>query len=294
MSSINLPAIGTVVCERSVVKDDYWGDVLSRIVFTAGDSPTGLEEYSHLSVLFHMNQVKPEKIIYDARHPRNDTNLPKMGILAQRGKNRPNTLGLSCAEIVKVTGDSVYLRGLDAVDATPVLAVNPVLADLMPVDTDVVEPSWLAPLMQEYYTVTAVEGTMNDRLSALVWNNVGPPRETFRSLGSVCVVSKGNHSGWRNVEATLQLDSEVLQEASLKGLENYSHVIFICYNPRIQSNQILAQPSNNLNGIGILYGKLVSIDGSRVTVEALTNMDEGTHEILDVKPYIKEFSGFVD
>jgi tRNA (Thr-GGU) A37 N-methylase len=51
----------------------------------------GLCDFSHVEVRFHMDQVDPSKVEKTARHPRNNTEWPKVGIFAQRGKDRPNS-----------------------------------------------------------------------------------------------------------------------------------------------------------------------------------------------------------
>lgn len=281
MSIINLSPIGLIVSERSEVKDDYWGNVVSRIVFVDGEVPVDLKGCSHLTVVFLMNQVKPEKVIYDARHPRNDISLPKTGILAQRGKNRPNKLGLSYAEIIKVTGDSIYLRGLDAIDVTPVIFVAPVLSGLMPPSEAVEEPSWLPPLMKQYYTSLKVAETMDSRLSALTPKDVVLSIEKFISLGCVEIKSEQSSSSSNKVLATLQLDSNIMPESALLGLHDYSHVIYICYASQAGSSDF---------SIGVFYGKIISINENQVKAEGLSDMENGCYQALDVKPYVKEFA----
>ena len=267
MADIQVPALGVVACERRVVKDDFWGDVLSRVQLT-GCSPgafDGLEAFSHVSVLFHMDQVKPEKVIYDARHPRNDENLPKMGILAQRGKNRPNAIGLSPAEVVKVTDDSLYLRGLDAVHGTPVVGVAPMLRDLEPNNDEVVEPDWLQPLMQDYYVQVPSEEAEQSRMSALVWEGPGPADRHFQSLGAVTLqaapgVSVGN---WQTKKAKVRIDEAVMPVASATGLDAYSHVQVIVYDPsaetRCREAGVLSRPGNAVNGVSVVCGTLQSV-----------------------------------
>ena len=64
----------------------------------------GLAEFSHIEVLFSFHQVDPAKIVAGARHPRNNTQWPAVGIFAQRGKNRPNRLGSTICSLVRVDG----------------------------------------------------------------------------------------------------------------------------------------------------------------------------------------------
>ena len=74
---------------RTFPKDDHWGDVISEIKLAEGihpDALKGIEEFSHLDIIFYFHQVKEEHIHYKARRPRNNKNYPETGIFAQRGK----------------------------------------------------------------------------------------------------------------------------------------------------------------------------------------------------------------
>ena len=69
---------------------------------------------------------------------------------AQRGKNRPNQLGLTICKILKVEGKQLHLEGLDAVHATPVLDIKPWVAEFGP-RGEVVQPTWMSELMEHYW-----------------------------------------------------------------------------------------------------------------------------------------------
>ena len=85
-----------------------------------------------------------------ARHPRNRRDWPLVGIFAQRGKNRPNRLGLTTCRIVAVDGLSVEVEGLDAIDGTPVLDIKPVMAEFLPRGA-IRQPAWSRKLMAGYW-----------------------------------------------------------------------------------------------------------------------------------------------
>jgi len=59
---------------------------------------------------------------------------PKRGVLATRSPHRPNALGLSAVELVRVEGRTLHLRGVDLLDGTPVLDIKPYVpyADAFP------------------------------------------------------------------------------------------------------------------------------------------------------------------
>jgi len=146
--------IGYVNSSRKEKKDDHWGAVESIItldenIFTV-EAIWGLDEFSHIEVIFYMDQVLEEKIVTGARHPRNDVNLPKVGIFAQRGKSRPNRLGLSRCKLLKTNGLSIHVLGLDAIDKTPVLDIKPYVKEFAPRE-ETTQPNWMSEIMNQYY-----------------------------------------------------------------------------------------------------------------------------------------------
>src|SRR5690554_5707290 len=99
---ILLEPIGVVGSARREMEDDNWGEVVSAIeIFDppGEESLAGIDDFSHVEVIFFFHRVEEQRIVTGARHPRNNPRWPKTGILAQRAKNRPNRLGLSVARI---------------------------------------------------------------------------------------------------------------------------------------------------------------------------------------------------
>lgn len=151
---ITLQPIGLIRTDRDEIKDDFWGSVVSVIELDAAQFPedvvAGLSDFSHLEVLFYMNKVNPDKIEYEARHPRNNPDWPKVGIFSQRAKGRPNQLGISRCKILNVDGLRVTVQALDAIDGTPVLDIKPYMVEFGP-SGEVKQPEWATALMKEYY-----------------------------------------------------------------------------------------------------------------------------------------------
>lgn len=151
---INLKPIGQVKSTRAVVKDDFWDSEKSYIELSSefgADSLQGLLDFSHVQIIFYMNLVNSNKINTTARRPRNNPNWPKIGIFAQRGKNRPNQLGLSTCKILKVEGNKLFLQGLDAVDGTPVLDIKPWTKEFS-ARGEKYSPLWISELMKQYWS----------------------------------------------------------------------------------------------------------------------------------------------
>lgn len=145
--------IGLVRSPRKDFSDDFWGAVGAEIVLDDALGPEalfGLSDFSHVEVLFLMHQVDPAKIKTGARHPRGRQEWPLVGIFAQRGKARPNRIGLTRATIVSVDGKSLRVRGLDAIDGTPVLDIKPWMDEFAPIGATR-QPAWATELMRDYF-----------------------------------------------------------------------------------------------------------------------------------------------
>ncbi|MFD9818780.1 SAM-dependent methyltransferase [Streptomyces violascens] len=146
--------VGWVVGGRDEVADDHWDRETAVIRLDAEqfgpEALYGLADFSHLEVVFHFDRVAPEKIESGARRPRGNPVWPLVGIFAQRGKNRPNRLGVSRCRVLAVEGLEVRVAGLDAVDGTPVLDLKPHMAEFGP-RGETTQPEWSVELMREYY-----------------------------------------------------------------------------------------------------------------------------------------------
>ena len=60
-------------------------------------------------------------------HPRGDPTRPEQGVFNTRSPDRPNPIGLHVVEVVSIDDARVCVRNLEALDATPILDVKPVL-----------------------------------------------------------------------------------------------------------------------------------------------------------------------
>jgi len=61
-------------------------------------------------------------------HPRGDESRAQQGVFSTRSPHRPNPIGLHRVEVASIEGDRVLVRGLEAVDGTPIVDIKPVLA----------------------------------------------------------------------------------------------------------------------------------------------------------------------
>jgi tRNA (adenine37-N6)-methyltransferase len=152
---INMEPIGIVHNRRVDADDDFWGGAEATITLTDAVEPDafdGIETFSHVEVIFYFHRVPPEQIVRGARHPRSNPAWPKVGIFAQRGKNRPNQIGSTIARVVRRDGPVLVVAELDAIDGTPVLDVKPVMREFLP-RAAVTQPAWATELMRQYWAL---------------------------------------------------------------------------------------------------------------------------------------------
>ena len=148
---IEMEPIGYVRNEVKDRKDVSWGEDTSSIVLNAEyiSGLKGLEDFSHVIILYHLDKAKYEKEKHLQRRPQNREDMPLVGIFSQRGKDRPNRIGMTSVEIVSVSEDRLVVKGLDAIDGTPILDIKP----YYPVydKKDAVVPEWVYRLMEHYF-----------------------------------------------------------------------------------------------------------------------------------------------
>lgn len=146
--------IGTVQGGRDVPEDDDWGRSRCRLALDAKqfepDALAGLSDFSHIEVVFVFDRVSNDKIVSGARHPRGNKDWPKVGIFAQRGKNRPNRIGVTKCRLIAVDGLKIEVEGLDAIDGTPILDIKPVMKGFQP-RGDIFDPAWATEIMKDYW-----------------------------------------------------------------------------------------------------------------------------------------------
>lgn len=152
MRDITLQVIGTVRNGRTSPADQGWGSVLSTIEvapeFAAGLE--GLGAFSHVLVLFYMHLDPDREPAALVRRPRGRADMPLLGVFAQRGRMRPNPLGVTPCEIVRVEPTGLVVRGLDAIEGTPVLDLKPYVPVFDRRD-DARVPEWVGTLMRGYF-----------------------------------------------------------------------------------------------------------------------------------------------
>jgi tRNA-Thr(GGU) m(6)t(6)A37 methyltransferase TsaA len=147
-SEIVLKPIGVV--RTAAVGDEVKDKTrISRIVIHSelAEALEGVDGFSHLFVLFWLHKIPDEQRKTLKVHPRGRRDLPLLGIFATRSMLRPNPVGLTLVELVKVEGNVLTIRGLDALDGTPVLDIKPF--DNWDTAKDAKVPRWWTKLKNE-------------------------------------------------------------------------------------------------------------------------------------------------
>lgn len=124
-------------------------NLISKIELREGltEALEGLSEFSHILVIFYLNQISNIEELPLKIHPRGRADLPLVGVYATRTNLRPNQIGVTVVELLKVEGANLTVRGLDAFDGTPVLDVKPY--DLWDSKPDARVPEWRQKLEEE-------------------------------------------------------------------------------------------------------------------------------------------------
>jgi tRNA-Thr(GGU) m(6)t(6)A37 methyltransferase TsaA len=146
-------AIGTVKCPVTEMSQGGWAKIDSEIHLDLQYAPglQGLEGYSHILVVFFLDRAQgfdPKKQLL--RRPRGMEDVQEVGVFAQRTKFRPNPIGVTAVKLLGVAGNIVKVRGLDALDGTPVLDLKPYLPPFDRAD-DAQTPPWVGHMMEGYF-----------------------------------------------------------------------------------------------------------------------------------------------
>lgn len=145
-------AIGYVKTEVKEQTDKHWGMIQSQIIINEelAEGLTGLAEFSHITVIYFLDEAKFIKEKHLTRRPQGREDMPVVGIFAQRAKDRPNTIGMTSVKVIDITDNIITVEGLDAIDNTPVLDIKPYYPKY-DLKSEATVPKWVERLMQEYF-----------------------------------------------------------------------------------------------------------------------------------------------
>ena len=124
-----------------------WEEIVSEIVVDSRltEALDGLEEFSHIIVIYWMHRASAPVQVPTKIHPRGRQELPLVGIFATRAPYRPNPVGETTVRLLERQGNILKVEGLDAIDGTPVIDIKPYIPGRDSV-TEAKAPSWVTKL----------------------------------------------------------------------------------------------------------------------------------------------------
>ncbi|HOW13648.1 tRNA (N6-threonylcarbamoyladenosine(37)-N6)-methyltransferase TrmO [Methanosarcina sp.] len=125
---IEFTPIGYV--ENDYLEPKYNEEVYQKVskIVLREDLVDGLyrvEELEKLYILFYFSRSEGYKLIHRRRY---DGEMS--GVFASRSPYRPNGIGLTIVDLLKVEGNVLHVKGLDAINGTPVLDIKPYFKEL--------------------------------------------------------------------------------------------------------------------------------------------------------------------
>lgn len=126
-NNIRIQPIGLVRNEFESEIPQGYEDSLSEIIIK-DDLIEGLhkiEENSHIVVVFWMHRIKDDDRKIMKMHPKGREDLPLLGVFATRSPRRPNPMGIRAVRLVEKKGNILKVKGLDALNGTPILDIKP-------------------------------------------------------------------------------------------------------------------------------------------------------------------------
>lgn len=149
---ITMNPIGYVDNEVDEKKHETWGSDISKIILKKEYSGglVGLNDFSHAIIICYLDKSKFDIDKNLQRRPQNREDMPLIGIFSQRGKCRPNHIGVTSVEIVSVEDTTLVVKGLDALNGTPILDIKPYFP-VFDCREKAVVPEWVDRLMDHYF-----------------------------------------------------------------------------------------------------------------------------------------------
>ncbi len=103
--------------------DNTVSEIILDLEFAEGLD--GLDENSHITVVFWMNRIEEDERNVMKLHPKGRKDLPLVGVFATRSPRRPNPMGVSSVKLLKINDNVLMVKGLDALNGTPILDIKP-------------------------------------------------------------------------------------------------------------------------------------------------------------------------
>lgn len=237
---MTLKAIGFVRNQVKQPAQKGWEKVISEIVIDRRLTAAldGLEEFSHIIVLFWMHKTSGEVSL--KIHPKGKVELPLVGLWATRSPQRPNPVGETTVRLLERRGNILRVEGLDAINGTPVIDIKPYLPGRDSVAGAKV-PSWVTKSGGISQRLKDIYRRLMDGYGPQHWWPAEGPFEVM--VGAILTQS----AAWGNVEKAITglKAAGVLSPGALRrlSLAELAHLIRPCgyYNAKALKLKSLAQ-----------------------------------------------------
>ena len=151
---ISIAPVGNVVNPIDDIDHLDYHHIISEIhlneLFTE-DSLKEIEHFSHLEVVFFFHKTGKQDRVFEIKKPlRQEDGFPHVGIFASRTNDRPSRIGQTIVKLEKVEGKTLFVKGLDTVNGTPIIDIKPLIRELLPHPNEISQPPWARDLMKNY------------------------------------------------------------------------------------------------------------------------------------------------
>jgi len=150
IKKIKIIPIGIVKNGINDLENRDWENIVSKIVIHPKyvEALDGIEENSHIYVLFYLHKLPKNEMKILKVHPMKRKDLPLVGVFAVRSACRPNPIGLTLVELISRKNNTLIVKGLDAIDGTPIIDIKPFNPKMDKVEKFRI-PDWLKKLIEE-------------------------------------------------------------------------------------------------------------------------------------------------
>ena len=123
MNIIKINPIGFVK-RKSREENDKDRCLISKIIINKNltEALDGIDEFSHIYIIFWLDKIKDTGHLH---HPGKTLDSKPVGIFATRAPIHPNPIGLTLVELINREENILWVKGLDALDDTPILDIKP-------------------------------------------------------------------------------------------------------------------------------------------------------------------------
>lgn len=208
---------------------DAWARLRLRADLQPEESLQGLEGFSHVWLIWVFHQNKSARFHAKVHPPR--LGGQTQGVFATRSPHRPNPIGLSLVELVRVEKDGIVVSGVDLVDGTPILDIKPYLPTVEAIPS--AKTGWPAEIPTEQirveFTVEA-ESLMKQWQQRRTENNLRTVVEDTLRLDPRPIVYRGYEAGespYRNEHAVRLFDGDIHFRFETPTLVRVFNILFV-------------------------------------------------------------------